>query len=192
MIIVYWRCKLCRRNDVAKVESDSINICIWRALSSFLVPNWSRHGCSDENVGIVLFSPGLANSNGIYYFLLEIFTKITIIPLCVILIIIICRNRHRLRGWMLRKRETHMVCNLHFPTGTTYFKFFRIWNRRSFHVRKPYQFPGWMKHSPYYCPGRGASPRPPRTPRLPNKQGVPHPTRSAIGRRFGHREAVRP
>ena len=38
-----------------------------------------------------------------------------------------------------------------------------------------------MKNSPYYCPGRGANPRPPsRTPRLHNKQGVPHPTSSAI------------
>ena len=28
-------------------------------------------------------------------------------------------------------------------------------------MRKPYQFPGWMKNSPYDCPGRGANPRPP-------------------------------
>ena len=67
---------------------------------------------------------------------------------------------------MPHKRETHMVCNLHFPTGTTYF---RIWNRRAFQERNPYQFPGRMKNSPYHCPGRGA-----------NKQGVPHPTHSAI------------
>ena len=35
------------------------------------------------------------------------------------------------------------------------------------------QFPGRLKNYPYYCPGRGANPRPPA-----------HPTRSAIGRRI--------
>ena len=54
----------------------------------------------------------------------------------------------------------------------------RIWNRRAFQERKPYQFPGRMKNSPYYCPGRGSNPR----PRLHYKQGVPHPTCSATGR----------
>ena len=63
---------------------------------------------------------------------------------------------------------------------------FRIWNRRAFQKRKPYQFPGRMKNSHYYCPGRGANPP---TPRLHNKQGVPHPTRSSIGR---HRNDARP
>ena len=27
-----------------------------------------------------------------------------------------------------------------------------------------YQFPGWLKNYPYYCPGRGANPRPPAHP----------------------------
>ena len=65
---------------------------------------------------------------------------------------------------MPHKRETQMVCNLHFPTGTRYLRFFRIWNRRAFQERKPYQFPGWMKNSPCYFPGRGANPRPPSHP----------------------------
>ena len=44
-----------------------------------------------------------------------------------IIIIIICRNRHSFkRGWIPHKRETLMVCNLHFPTGTTYFIIFGI------------------------------------------------------------------
>ena len=39
------------------------------------------------------------------------------------IIIIICRNRHSYkRGWMPHKREAQMVCNLNFPTGTTYFR----------------------------------------------------------------------
>ena len=36
---------------------------------------------------------------------------------------------------------------------------FRIWKER-----KPYQFPDWMKNSPYYCPGRGTNPRLPAHP----------------------------
>ena len=39
-----------------------------------------------------------------------------------------------------------------------------IWNSRAFQERKPYQFPGWMKNSPYYFPGRDANPRPPAHP----------------------------
>ena len=62
---------------------------------------------------------------------------------------------------MAHKRETQMVCNLHF---TTYFRLFWIWNRRAFQERKPYKFPGWMQNSPYYYPGRGANPRPPAHP----------------------------
>ena len=40
-----------------------------------------------------------------------------------------------------------------------------------------------MKVSLLYSPGRGANPTTSRTHKLHNKQGVPHPTRSAIGRR---------
>ena len=54
-----------------------------------------------------------------------------------------------------------MVCNLHFPTGTSEF---RIWNRRALQKRKPYQSPGRMTNSLYYCPGWGANPRPPAHP----------------------------
>ena len=41
---------------------------------------------------------------------------------------------------------------------------FRIWNRRAFQKRKPYQFPGRRKNSPYYSFGWGANPRPPAHP----------------------------
>ena len=39
------------------------------------------------------------------------------------------------------------------------------------------------RKTPYYCPGRGANPRPPAHPRLHNKQGSSpkENTRSAIG-----------
>ena len=60
---------------------------------------------------------------------------------------------------------------------------FRIWNRRAFQERKPYQFPGRMKNSPYYIAPARREPTTARTPKLHNKQGIPHPTRSAIGRR---------
>ena len=46
----------------------------------------------------------------------------------------------------------------------------RIWNRRAFQERKPYQFPGRMKNSPYYWPGRGANPRPPTHPHFITKK----------------------
>ena len=69
-------------------------------------------------------------------------------------------------GWMPHRRETHMVSNLHFPTGTTYF---RIWNIRAFLERTPYQFPGRMKNSP--CPGQGTNQRPPAHPdNITNKE----------------------
>ena len=42
---------------------------------------------------------------------------------------------------------------------------FRIWNIREFQERKPYQFPGWMKNSPYYIAPAGA-----RTHDLPHTQ----------------------
>ena len=78
-----------------------------------------------------------------------------------------------------------MVCNLHFPTGTIRSSEFRIWNRRAFQERKPYQFPGRMKNSPYYCPGWGASPQSPAHPDfLTSKLRSPTPYS------FGHREAV--
>ena len=83
-----------------------------------------------------------------------------------LIIIIICRNRHIFkRGWMPHKRETQMVYNLHFPTGTTYFRVFLEFGIEGhFKERKLYQFPGWMKNSPYYCPA-GA-----RTHDLPHTQ----------------------
>ena len=63
-----------------------------------------------------------------------------------------------------------MVCNLHFPMGTSEF---RIWNRRALQKRTPYQFPGRTKNSSCMTS---------RTPRLHNNmQGVPHPTRSGYG-----------
>ena len=69
---------------------------------------------------------------------------------------------------MPHRRETQMVCNLHFPTGTTYF---RIWNIRAFLERTPYQFPGRMKNSPCHCPGQHANQRPPAHPDfLTNKE----------------------
>ena len=42
---------------------------------------------------------------------------------------------------------------------------FRIWNRRAIQERKPYQFPGWMKYSPYYIAPAGG-----RTHDLPHTQ----------------------
>ena len=69
-----------------------------------------------------------------------------------------------------------MVCNLHFPTGTTYSNFLEFGNRRAFQERKPYQFPGRVKNSPYYCPA-GA--------RTHDKQAT-----SPTPYSFGHREAM--
>ena len=47
----------------------------------------------------------------------------------------------------------------------------------SYQERKLYQFPGRMKNSSYYCPGRGTNPRP--------------PTRSPTPYSFGHRDTVK-
>ena len=68
-------------------------------------------------------------------------------------------------GCLLRGRRRWSVTYTS-PRGlrTCISEFFRIWNRRAFQGRKPYQFPGWMKNSPYYFPGRGANPRPPAHP----------------------------
>ena len=63
-------------------------------------------------------------------------------------------------GCLIRGRRRWSVSYTS-PRGLRISEFFRIWNRRAFQERKPYQFPGWMKNSPYYCPGRGANPRPP-------------------------------
>ena len=74
---------------------------------------------------------------------------------------------------MPHKRETQM-------RGPRISEFCRIWNRRAFQERKL----SWLDEKlSYHCPGRG-EPTTSRTHRLHNKQGVPHPTRSAIGRRF--------
>ena len=63
-------------------------------------------------------------------------------------------------GCLIRGRRRWSVTYTS-PTRTTYF---RIWNRNAFQERKPYPFPGRLKNSPYYCPGRGANPRPPAHP----------------------------
>ena len=100
-------------------------------------------------------------------------------------IIIICRNRHSyLRSWMPHKRETQMVCNLHFPTGTTYFRIFLNleWKGISEENTLPVS---WLDEKlSLLFPRPGREPTTSRTPRLHSKQGVPRPTRSAIGRRF--------
>ena len=66
-------------------------------------------------------------------------------------------------GCLIRGRRRWSVTYTS-PRGLSISKKFRIWNRRAFQERKPYQFPGRMKNSPYYCPGRGANPRPPAHP----------------------------
>ena len=66
-------------------------------------------------------------------------------------------------GCLIRGRRRWSVTYTS-PRGLRISEFFRIWNRRAFQQRKPYQFPGWMKNSPYYYPGRGANPRPPAHP----------------------------
>ena len=66
-------------------------------------------------------------------------------------------------GCLIRGRRRWSVTYTS-PRGLRISDFFRIWNRRAFQERKPYQFPGWTKNSPYYCPGRGANPRPPAHP----------------------------
>ena len=66
-------------------------------------------------------------------------------------------------GCLIRGRRRWSVTYTS-PRGLRISNFFIIWNRRAFQERKPYQFPGWMKNSPYYFPGRGANPRPPAHP----------------------------
>ena len=66
-------------------------------------------------------------------------------------------------GCLIRGRRRWSVTYTS-PRGLRISEFFRIWNRRAFQERKPYQFSGWMKNSPYYCPGRGANPRSPAHP----------------------------
>ena len=96
-------------------------------------------------------------------------------------IIIICRNRHSYqRGWMPHKRETQMVCNLHFPRGLRISEFLEFGIEG--HFRRENQVPvSWLDEKLSLLllrPGR--EPTTSRTPRLHNKQGVPHPTCSAI------------
>ena len=66
-------------------------------------------------------------------------------------------------GCLIRGRRRWSVAYTS-PRGLRISDFFRIWNWRAFQERKPYQFPGWMKNSPYYCPGQGENPRPPAHP----------------------------
>ena len=72
-------------------------------------------------------------------------------------IIIICRNRKS--GWMPHKWKTKMVCNLHFPKGTT--SEFGIEG----HIRRENLtsfLAGWK--TSYYWHRRCANPRPPAHP----------------------------
>ena len=94
-----------------------------------------------------------------------------IIIILIISVILIINNNNFARigivinvaGCLIRGRRRWSVTYTS-PRGLRISEFFRIWNRRAFQERNPYQFPGWMKNSPYYCPGRGANPRPPAHP----------------------------
>ena len=46
-------------------------------------------------------------------------------------------------------REAQMVCNVMLPHEDDILNKFGIWNEKNLQVRKPYQLPGWTKHSPY-------------------------------------------
>ena len=82
-----------------------------------------------------------------------------------------------------------MVCNLHFPTGTTYFRFFLEFGIEG-HFRRE-NLVSWLDEKLSLLLSRaGREPTTSRTPRLHNNQGVPHPTRSAIGRRYNNKQAV--
>ena len=73
-----------------------------------------------------------------------------------------------------------MACNLHFHTGTTYFRFFLELKGISGEKTLPVS---WLDEKlSLLLPQPWREPTTSRTPRLPNKQGIPHPTHSAIGR----------
>ena len=97
---------------------------------------------------------------------------------------------------MPHKRETQMVCNLHFPKGMT--SEFRI-GRENFTMR----FPGRMKNlllgreptHPSFITSKESHTLPVRPEEggcLFTKQGVPHPTCSARGRRMSIHQARSP
>ena len=102
------------------------------------------------------------------------------------IIIIICQNWHSflymagcLIGGIRRWSVTYT-----YPRGLGSSEC-RIWYRRAFQERKPYQFPGRMKkNSPYYCPGRGGNPRPPAHPGFITNKGSHTLLVSAKGRQF--------
>ena len=76
-----------------------------------------------------------------------------------------------------------MVCNLHIPTGTTYFRIFQNLEQKGISGEKTLPV-SWLDEKlslPLPRPRR--EPTTSRIPRLHTKQGVPHPTCSAIGRR---------
>ena len=85
-------------------------------------------------------------------------------------------------GCLIRGRRRWSVTYTS-PRGLRISEFFRIWNRRAFQKKKPYQFPGWTKNSPYHCPGRA------RTHDLPCTQ-TSLQAMSPTPYLFGHREAV--
>ena len=78
-----------------------------------------------------------------------------------------------------------MVCNLHFPTGTTYFRIFLNLEQKGTSGEKTLPVSWLDEKLSLILPRPGREPTTSRTPRLHNKQGVPRPTRSA-------REAVKP
>ena len=98
-------------------------------------------------------------------------------------IIIICRNRHifNVAGCLIRGRRRWSVTYTS-PRGPRISEFVRIWNRRAFQEKT---LPvSWLDEKlSLLFPRPGREPTTSRTPRLNDKQGVPHPTRSAIGRR---------
>ena len=77
-----------------------------------------------------------------------------------------------------------MVCDLHFPTGTTYFRFFLNLEYKDISGEKTLPVSWLDEKLSLLLPRPGREPTTSRTPRLHNKRGVPHPTHSAIGRRF--------
>ena len=76
-----------------------------------------------------------------------------------------------------------MVCNLHFPTGNTYFRIFQNLEQKGISGEKTLP-DSWLDEKlSLLLPRPGREPMTSRTPRLHNKQGVALPTHSAIGRR---------
>ena len=77
-----------------------------------------------------------------------------------------------------------MVCNLHFPTGDYLFQNFLEFGIEGEKGEKTLPVSWLYEKLSLLLPRPGREPTTSRTPRLHNKQEVPHPTRSAIGRRL--------